>query len=110
MTETNVHDWNDGRQRGSGSRTALFAGGALAAGLLLGRGCASGGGAPELEEGVRLQGVVLPGEKPMSVTEGILVGAVDGAWARLHFGDDDETGRWINFEQVTAFAVKPEAD
>lgn len=90
------------------TKQILIASGILLAGVVLGRGCASGSGLvpPDIEEGVRLVSLQFQGEKPVVLPDGMEVDDVSGTWVRLRLGSEDSgTGRWLDFERVTAYAL-----
>ena len=65
---------------------------------------APGAGVPgSLEEGMRLAGLQLQGEKPLYSDGGIHVLDIDGSWVQVRLGEDEATDRWFNFDYVAGF-------
>ncbi len=61
----------------------------------------------DLRVGNLLGGIVVQGQpQPLSTPDGLRIGAIRGPWIRLHFGPEDEKGRWYHFFHVTAFTIR----
>jgi hypothetical protein len=61
---------------------------------------------PDIRVGNLLGGIAVTGQAPMSTPDGLRISAIRGPWVRLHFGPEDETGRWFHFDHVTAFTTR----
>jgi len=59
----------------------------------------------DVRAGRTLAGVMVAGQSAYSAPGGLRIEATHGPWARVHFGPEDEQGRWIHFAHVTAFSV-----
>lgn len=59
----------------------------------------------EVRAGATLAGLIVPGQGTMTSPDGLRVSSVHGEWVRVHFGPDDEQGRWFHFRHVVAFST-----
>lgn len=62
-----------------------------------------------IRPGAKLAAIVVAGQPMLSSPGGLYVGETDGAWARIHVGENDRQGRWVHFAEVAAFSL-PLAD
>ncbi|MEM7306437.1 MAG: hypothetical protein AAF682_07200 [Planctomycetota bacterium] len=64
----------------------------------------------DIEEGVRLAGLQLQGEKPLYQEGGIEVLEVEGTWVKVRLGENEATDRWFNFEYVAGYMPASDKD
>jgi hypothetical protein len=60
---------------------------------------------PGIEEGAKLAGLQIQGEKAMYHEQGIVVTDVAGTWVEVRFGDDEKSLRWFNFDYVAGLKL-----
>ena len=60
-----------------------------------------------IRPGAKLAALVVSGQPALAPPGGLLVAETDGAWARIHVGENDRQGRWVHFAEVAAFSLPP---